>query len=116
MTRLADKTAPPYGVVVNVPPKTMEVRGEEMKKVGIFLTVIGVSSGIFVILMVVVGRAIKQSFSGELNVRLSAFTSFVLDLSDLIRLHAVVSECLPFAFFVGGLLVMRHAGLELNSK
>jgi type II secretory pathway component PulF len=91
-------------------------RAQKISKVGIFLAVSGFIIGIVVILMVVVVPIFKEAHAGELNVRLSAFTEFVLDISDTIRLHVVVAVCVALAFLVAGLATIHCARLRLYNS
>ena len=84
-------------------------QAQKISKVGIFLAVCGFIIGIVVILMEVVVSKFKEAHAGELNVGLSAFTEFVLDISDTLQLHVVVVECVAFALLVAGLATIHCA-------
>jgi type II secretory pathway component PulF len=86
--------------------------GWKESKVGTVLAAIGLFIGLFILLMVVAIPIFNEAHAGELNVRLSAFSEFVLDVSDSIRLHVVLTECVAVAFFVVGLALIRCARLR----
>jgi type II secretory pathway component PulF len=89
-------------------------QAQKISKVGIFLAVCGFPIGIVVILMVVVVPIFKEAY--ELNVRLSAFTEFVLETSDTIRLHVDVAVCVALAFLVASLATIHRARLRLYNS
>jgi type II secretory pathway component PulF len=80
-----------------------------MKKVGILLTLIGALIVIILIFSVTVMPIFKESHAGELNVRVSAFTLFLLDLDHLVENHFVMTECVAFTFFIVGLFGVHRA-------
>jgi type II secretory pathway component PulF len=89
---------------------------QKISKIGILLAGVGIIIGIVDILMLVAVPMFKKAHAGELNVRLSAFTEFVLAISDAVRLHAVVAECVALALLVTGLITVYCARLRLHNS
>ena len=87
----------------------------KVSKIGISLAGIGITIVIAIILAVIAVPIFKQAHAGELNVRLSAVTEFVLDVSDIIRIHLIMVECLAVAFLIAGLITIHCVKLRLDN-
>jgi hypothetical protein len=98
-------------------PKTIavEVRGGKMKKVGMLLALIGILIGIIIFLVAIFGRTFAEAVLGpgpSSGPPPPAFTEFLLDVVDTIRLHAGPTGFIGVVSFVAGLMIIRHTRLR----